>query len=274
MIKKLFIAVFALIAATGAQAAKVDTVAIATKYIATPEKVVVITPDAAIPGETFPTVYLLNGYGGNHKAWLGTRPDLPTLADRYGMVMVLPDGRDSWYWDSPKMPDMQMESFFVKDLVPYIDAHYPTRRDAAHRAITGLSMGGQGAMWLAMRHSDIWGNAGSMSGGLDIRPFPDRWKMKNSLGAMEENPDVWEKHAVINLIPTLQPGQLNITFDCGIDDFFAEVNDNFHRELVKAKIPHDYTVRPGGHSQAYWRNSILYHLLFFNEAFNKANDKK
>lgn len=274
MIKKLFIAVFALIAATGAQAAKVDTVAIATKYLATPEKVVVITPDAAIPGETFPTVYLLNGYGGNHKAWLGTRPDLPALADRYGMVMVLPDGRDSWYWDSPKMPDMQMESFFVKDLVPYIDANYPTRRDAAHRAITGLSMGGQGAMWLAMRHSDIWGNAGSMSGGLDIRPFPDRWKMKNSLGAIEENPGVWEKHAVINLIPTLQPGQLNITFDCGIDDFFAEVNDNFHRELVKAKIPHDYTVRPGGHSQAYWRNSILYHLLFFNEAFNKANDKK
>lgn len=270
MIKKLFLTVLALSSLYGMKAATVDTVAIATKYLATPEKVVIITPDAAKNGERFPTVYMLNGFGGNHKAWLGTRPDLPALADEYGMVMVMPDGRNSWSWDAPANPEMQMESFFVNDLVPYVDTNYPTKAEAPQRAITGLSMGGHGAMWLAFRHSDIWGNAGSMSGGVDIRPFPDRWKMKDALGEKDKNPDVWEQHTVINLVPSLTPGQLNITFDCGIDDFFAEVNDNLHAELVKAKIPHDYTVRPGAHTQAYWRNSILYHLLFFNEAFNKA----
>ncbi len=274
MTNRFFITLATLLTFVGLRAATVDTVAIATKFLASPEKVVIITPDAANDSCQFPTVYLLNGYSGNHKAWLGTRPDLPQLADKYGMVMVMPDGRDSWYWDSPQNSEMQMESFFVKDLVPYIDANYPTKRDAAQRAITGLSMGGQGAMWLAIRHSDIWGNAGSMSGGLDIRPFAERWNMKNALGPKDENPDIWENFAVINLVPTLKPGQINITFDCGIDDFFAEVNNNFHLALVKAKIPHDYTVRPGGHSHAYWRNSILYHLLFFNEAFNKSADKK
>jgi len=269
MTKRLIIAIIAITSFCGLRAAKVDTVAITTKYLATPEKVVIITPDAVNGTDKFPTVYLLNGYSGNHKAWLGTRPDLPALADKYGMVMVMPDGRDSWYWDSPKNPEMQMESFFVKDLVPYVDANYPTKHDARQRAITGLSMGGQGAMWLAFRHSDIWGNAGSMSGGLDIRPFSDRWNMKNALGEKEQNPEVWEQFAVINLIPTLKPGQLNITFDCGVDDFFAGVNNSFHDKLVQAKISHDYTSRPGGHSQAYWRNSILYHLLFFNEAFNR-----
>lgn len=266
----MIIAVIAIaMAAIPARGAKVDTLSIATKYLATPEKVVVITPESSDTAKKYPTVYLLNGYGGNHKAWLAVRPDLPRLADTYGMVMVMPDGRDSWYWDSPVDESMQMESFFVNDLVPYIDSHYPTLPDASKRAITGLSMGGQGSMWLAIRHSDIWGSAGSMSGGLDIRPFPDRWKMKNSLGTIEENPEVWEQHTIVNLVPFLVPGQLNITVDCGIDDFFAGVNNDFHNELVKAGIPHDYTSRPGAHTRGYWNNSILYHLLFFNEVFNK-----
>ena len=62
-------------------------------------------------------------------------------------------------------------------------------------------------------------------------------------------------------------------FDCGSDDFFAGVNKNFHEELLKNKIPHDYISRPGGHSGAYWNNSVLYHLLYFNEAFKKAAKK-
>ena len=104
-------------------------------------------------------------------------------------------------------------------------------------------MGGHGAMWLAMRHSDIWGNVGSMSGGLDILPFANKWKMKETLGEFENNEDVWKQHTVINLVDSLKPGQLKITFDCGVDDFFIDVNRNMHKALVDAKIPHDYTER-------------------------------
>ena len=158
--KRLSLALVALLATLfSAVAAKVDTIQVPTQYLETPEDITVIIPDAAAQGKKFPTVYLLNGYGGDHHAWMRVRPDLPDLADRYGMVIVMPDGRDSWYWDSPVNPKMQMESFFVKELVPYIDSRYPTLQAPEYRAISGLSMGGQGSMYLAIRHNDIWGNA-------------------------------------------------------------------------------------------------------------------
>lgn len=253
----------------GARAFTTDTISVNTALLSSPEKVVVIVPDKQPEKTSFPTVYLLNGYGGDHTSWLTVRPDLGELADEYGMVMVMPDGRDSWYWDSPVQPDMQMESFITKELVPYIDANYPTLPVREKRAVTGLSMGGHGALWLAANHPDLFGNAGAMSGGVDIRPFPGRWKMAQRLGSKEEFPERWENSTVANCVPKLKEAKLNITFDCGKDDFFAAVNDNLHTALLEADVPHDYTSRPGKHTRTYWNNSILYHLLFFNEAFNK-----
>ncbi len=271
--KRIFAAIALIMSLMHASAAKVDTVEIKTTFLDSPMKVCVVTPQTA-ESRRFPTVYLLNGYGGGYRDWLKNQPRIKELADSYGMIIVTPDGRNSWYWDSPVNEGMQMESFFVKDLVPYIDTHYPTVAVAGKRAISGLSMGGHGAMWLAMRHPDIWGNAGTMSGGVDIRPFPKNWSMAKNLGAtIEEDPELWEKMTVINLVPTLKPGELNLTIDCGIDDFFAGVNRNLHEALVNAGIAHDYTSRPGRHSWSYWNNSVLYHLLFFNEAFNKKADK-
>lgn len=269
--KRLIAWALVLAAAVAAQAARVDTVALATKLVpGEPMKAVVITPDAAKPGEKCPTVYILNGFGGDHKSWLTlTQPRLPELADQYGVVMVMPDGRDSWYWDSPAVPQMKMESFFINELVPYINANYPVKNDASQRAITGLSMGGHGALWLAMRHPDVFGQAGSLSGGVDIRPFPKSWKMAKWLGPQDENAKVWDEHTVINLVPGLEPGAVRIAFECGNADFFAEVNRNLHKALLDAGIPHDYTERPGAHTHDYWRNGILYQLLFFNEGFRK-----
>lgn len=263
------ILLLALSAAT-AGAAFVDTITVPSRYLDTPMKVSVVVPDGATPGSPVPVVYILNGFGGDYSSWLKiTRPDLPELADRYGMMLVMPDGRDSWYWDSPRQPGMQMETFITRELVPYIDTRYPTQSIPSKRAITGLSMGGHGALYLASRHPDIWGSAGSMSGGVDIRPFPKSWKMAERLGSYEENPEVWNTHTVTTLLPALGPGKLNITIDCGVDDFFAGVNRSLHQALLDAGVPHDYTERPGRHSHQYWANSILYHLLFFNEAFSK-----
>jgi S-formylglutathione hydrolase FrmB len=258
------------LALTG-RAATVDTLAIEAVHVKSPYKTVVITPDAAKanPSAKFPTVYLLNGYSGDYKSWITLRDDLPELADRYGMVIVTPDGRDSWYWDSPRNADMQMETFITTELVPYIDNHYPTKTQPEFRAITGLSMGGHGGLWLGIRHSDIFGSAGSTSGGVNIIPFPKKWKMADQLGDCESNKESWRDHTVINLVPQLKPGQLNIIFDCGVDDFFFEVNNELHQALLDAKIPHDYITRPGAHTAQYWRNSILYQLLYFNEIFTR-----
>lgn len=272
--KRIYLIIALLALAIGANAARIDTLAIRSQYLDQPENVLVIVPEKGIVKRSCPSLYLLNGFGGDHTAWMAVRPNLPELADKYGMFIIMPDGRDSWYWDSPEKPGLQMESFITKTLVPYIDQNYTTIPAAEQRAITGLSMGGQGAMFLALRHPDIWKNVGSTSGGVDIRPFPDRWKMKESLGDQASNRKRWEAHSPINLIDIIAPGQLNIIFDCGVDDFFFNVNNDFHSKLLDRKIPHDYIVRPGAHNRDYWNNSILYQLLYFNEQFNKTAKEK
>lgn len=264
-------AILAMLVAFTASAFRVDTVSVATKYLDTPMKAVVVVPDAASQSGRMPSVYILNGFGGDYKSWFSSAPRLGDFADQFGMILVMPDGRDCWYWDSPQNPGMQMESAIIRDVVPYIDSHYPTLDASGKRAITGLSMGGHGAFWLGARNPDIFGAIGSMSGGVDIVPFPKSWKMADQLGPYDANKERWQNHSVMSCIPALKANGQKITFDCGVDDFFATVNNNLHQRMVEEKIPHDYTSRPGSHSWTYWRNSIIYHLTFFNEAFNSKH---
>ena len=267
--KHLLITLSLIITSFAAYAAKVDTVTVATKNLETPMKVIVITPDNVVPGDRFPVAYVLHGYSGDYRDWLSHQPRIKDLVDQYRLIVVHPDGRDSWYIDSPQNPRVKMESFFINDLIPYIDANYPTVADRSKRAITGLSMGGHGAMYLGLTHSDVFGSAATMSGGVDIRPFPTNWKLNEIIGPIDQYPERWEQFSAINHIKDIKPGQMNILIDCGRDDFFAGVNENFHKALVEAGIDHDYFSRPGAHTWQYWNNAILYHLLFFNEAFNK-----
>jgi len=254
-----------------AQAAVVDTIHVRSDAMNKDIQTVIITPGNG--KKAAPVIYLLHGYGGNAKTWIGLKPNLPEIADQYGIMFVCPDGKNSWYWDSPVDPSYRYETFVSKELVNYIDANYPTLKDRKGRAITGLSMGGHGAMWISFRHKDIFGAAGSTSGGVDIRPFPNNWNMSDRLGKESENQEVWDNHTVINQVDRLQNGDLALIFDCGYSDFFFEVNNDFHKKLLQYKIDHDFIVRPGAHNGEYWSNSIDYQILFFKKFFDKRNTK-
>lgn len=220
-----------------------------------------------------PTIYLLHGFSGNSKDW-ESNGKVSRWVDLYNAILVLPDGGfSSWYFDAPEDPTYRYETFVAKELVAYIDSHFKTWANRDFRAITGLSMGGHGAMYLAIRHQDVFGSAGSISGGVDIRPFPNNWDIAKRLGTIEEKPENWEKHTVINLVDGLKNGALNILVDCGSGDFFYKVNCDLHEKLRKAGIDHDFYIRPGEHNWNYWRNAIQYHLLYFNNCFNKAMAK-
>lgn len=252
---------------------RIATIEVPTTLIPGPMKCTVILPERyCAPGDTsrYPVVYMLNGHGGDYRSWPSLMPQADSLATLYDVIMVCPDGRNSWYWDSPVDPSMQMESFFVDCLVPAVDSLYRTVRARDARAITGLSMGGHGALWLAWRHPDLFGAAGSMSGGVDACSFPDKWNKADRLGKYEDNPSLWADHAVIGLVPSLKPGEVYLIVDCGYDDFFFADNNRLHAALIERGIPHDYIVRPGGHTGEYWSNSILYHLQFFNRGFVNA----
>jgi len=250
-----------------ANAATVDTVNVPSPSMNKNIPAIVIKPDQYQTNQKFPVVYLLHGYSGCYKDWVKQAPGIKNLSDQYQMILVCPDGSNSWYFDSPVNPSVRYETFVSGELVNWIDHHYKTIGNRENRAITGLSMGGHGALYLAIRHQDIFGAAGSMSGGVDFRPFPNNWDIHNQLGSYGEHPENWESHTVINLLHLLTPNSLRLIIDCGSEDFFYNVNKNLHEQLLYRNIPHDFTTRPGSHNWQYWNNSIKYHLLFFNDYF-------
>lgn len=266
-IKKILLLVF-LFTTSLIHAAKVDTILVHSAAMNKDIKVLVVVPQTKGP---HPVTYLLHGYGGDEKTWLIIRPDLAQLSDQYQMMFVCPNCESSWYWDSPKVPTIRYETFTSKELVEYIDKKYDTRATKQGRAITGLSMGGHGSMWLALRHADIYGAAGTTSGGVDIRPFPHDGVMKDLLGQEAENQEIWNQYVAINQIDRIKNGDLALIVDCGYDDFFFEVNNDFHKKLLKYSIDHDFIVRPGAHTSDYWNNAIDYQLLFFKKYFDKKN---
>jgi len=269
------LAVFAtlLLCATG-NTATVETRQIPSATMHKEVPALVVVPDSyAKSTEALPVVYLLHGHGGDYTSWSRIAP-LGELADRYNVLIVCPDGAiDSWYFDIPADPNYRYETLVSKEAVQFVDQNYRTVQTPRGRAISGFSMGGHGAMFLALRHKDVFGAAGSMSGGLDIRPFPKNWGISRHIGTIEEHPEQWETHTVINNLANLKNGELALIIDCGLKDFFLQVNRNFHVALMIQGIDHDYIERPGAHNGEYWNNSIQYQMLFFHRFFLKPAAK-
>lgn len=255
------------------EAQQVQTVSVHSAAMSKDINNLVILPEDydAQQEKKYPVVYLLHGHGMDYKGWLKVQPRLPQLATQYGFIIVCPDGSTSWYWDSPIDPSIRYETYVAKELTDYVNNHYKVINDKRARAISGLSMGGHGALWLAIRHQDTFGACGSTSGGVDIRPFPKNWNMSKALGEYADNPQRWDEHTVINQITHIRPG-LALIIDCGTEDFFYEVNESLHKALLEKGIKHTYITRPGAHRQPYWRNSILYHFLFYSEHFRQFAD--
>lgn len=252
-----------------ALSAKVDTLIIQSEALNKSIKNVVITPDNYDKdGDAYAVLYVLHGAGGSYASWLKGMPSVKEYADLYNIILVFPDGgRTSWYFDSPIDEQMQYETYVARELIPNIDKNYNTKADKSARAITGLSMGGHGAFYLAFKHPDVWGAAGSMSGGLDIMPLPNNWDIAKHLGTYRDNKVVWEHNTVINMVYLLDRKNLQLIFDCGVDDFFIDANRRVHEKLLARRIPHDYIERPGGHTKEYWENSLKYQMVFFNQYF-------
>lgn len=272
--KYIFTFFYAIIFWIGSNAAIVDTISIPSKAMGRSYKCVVIRP-SKIQDESkaLPVVYLLHGYGGWYSNWIARMPALAGFADKYEFIIVCPEGKDSWYIDSPVDKDMKFETYVGVEIPEYIDAHYNTIKDRTGRAITGFSMGGHGGLYLGFRKAATFGACGSMSGGVYLRPFPKNWKLMQRLGDTISKAENWEKYSVINVIEQKPKDSLAIIIDCGAGDFFFDVNNLLHAKMDKLKIPHDYIVRPGEHNWDYWKNAVQYQFLFFSNYFNRSKPK-
>ncbi len=232
----------------------------------------VVLPDDYAHGnrnERFPAVYVLHGSGGNHADWTeNTR--IGDLADRYHVILVMPDGgRESWYIDSPFDSGSRYETYVGKEVVSYVDAHFRTVAAKRARAITGLSMGGFGALRIALDQPDTFGAVGSISGAVDPRACEDEPGIDHVFGDPVRHPSFWNRNAIVESVRRFAHAHVDLTIDCGVDDSFVTSNRTLHQRLVQLGVPHDYTERPGGHTWDYWANAIQYQVLFFATAFQR-----
>ncbi|MBL0738109.1 esterase family protein [Flavobacterium sp. GN10] len=269
--KKTIYSILLLLFVFTAKAAKVDTLQVFSPSMQKNIKTCVMVPDNYKKSKkAFPVVYLLHGYSGNYRSWAKDFKELGKQVDQYGFIVVGVDGNySSWYFDSPIDPSFKYETYVVKELVPFMDKQYRTIADRKARAISGLSMGGHGALYLSFKHQDVFGAAGSMSGGVDFRPFPENWDIKKRLGSITEFPENWNQNTVTNMLDLVKDNKLKLIIDCGVDDFFMKVNRELHAKMLDLKINHDYIERPGEHNLKYWENSLKYQLLFFHDFFNE-----
>jgi S-formylglutathione hydrolase FrmB len=267
--KKITFILFLLFVFFSAKAAKVDTLDVFSAAMNKSIKTCVITPEGyKKSSKKFPVVYLLHGYSGNYATWAKSFKELKQQVDKYDFIVIGVDGNySSWYFDSPIDPTFKYETYIINELVPFVDKKYKTIASREGRAISGLSMGGHGALYLSFKHQDLFGAAGSMSGGVDFRPFPEKWDIKKRLGSITEYPENWDKNTVVNMLEWVKDNKLKLIIDCGVDDFFIDVNRDLHAKMLALKINHDYIERPGQHNIQYWENSLKFQLLFFDNFF-------
>ncbi|MFT4068443.1 alpha/beta hydrolase [Paraburkholderia sp.] len=233
----------------------------------------VVLPDQYTRGNTaarFPVVYLLHGSGGDYTDWTANS-HIGKLADRYHVILVMPDGgHESWYIDSPVDPRSRYETYVGTEVVAYVDQHFRTIATKRARAITGLSMGGFGALRIALDRPDAFGAAGSISGAVDPRGSEDEPGIERVFGDPSRDADFWNSEAIVANAQDFGREHIALTIDCGVNDSLVQSNRLLHERLVELGVPHDYAERPGGHTWKYWSNAVKYQVLFFAGTFRHA----
>ncbi len=251
---------------TSSFGAIVDTVNIHSDVMHITKRCVVIKPYSYLNNNNrYPVVYLLHGYSGDYANWIRKVPELKNYADEFQLIIVCPDGNyNSWYVDSKLEPTSMYDTYISKEVVHFIDSAYNTLAQKKSRSITGLSMGGHGALYLALKHPEIFGAAGSMSGVLNLEPWKNKYELLKYLSPLEI-----PVNSIVTFLKDSKEGSPYLIIDCGVDDPFIETARESHRILLDRKIAHDYIERAGNHNWMYWSNAISYQLMFFNKLFQE-----
>jgi S-formylglutathione hydrolase FrmB len=246
----------------------------------------------AKPDTRWPVYYYLHGLTGNETNWI-KHGKLDAVADRMHLeaIVVMPDGDDGFYsdavtdydydacmkdgsglfvpldaqwWPKTCVKHRAYETYIVDDLVGEIDAKFRTIAKREGRAIAGLSMGGFGALELAMRHQDRFSAAASHSGvdtvlppgETDVSHWGDAYGPIGPWVRGIFGPDIanWRAHDPAILADALAPGKLALYLDCGTEDeFHLEVAAKYlHDKLAARGIEHAFFLGPGKHDFDFW----------------------
>jgi putative tributyrin esterase len=246
---------------------RVETVRFQSKLInrTLPYNVILPTDYETSKSTRYPVLYLLHGLTGHYSDWIA-RTNVADYAAEYRMIVVMPEGNDSWYTDSATVPTDQYESYILKDLIPDVQQRYRTIEARYGRSIAGLSMGGYGAIKFGLKSPFTFVFAASMSGAFGVtrmteKELPESWKDSVKLfgaAGSETRPN----NDLFDILGKLSAGRVAslpyFYFDCGTEDapFIFSQNRDLAALMFEKKIAHEFRELPGDHSWAYWDRQV------------------
>ena len=215
-----------------------------------------------------PAIFLLHGWSGCFRDW-SNKCDIQKVADESGFIIICPDGfYDSWYVDVDDPYKMQWRKFFDKELYPGIMKKYFLSPDKTF--ITGLSMGGHGAVNLFLDNVSRFKAAGSMSGVLDLDFEKGRLGLEALLGPYPESGRHHSESAVNRIDRAKDSGKL-ILVSCGYDDSLLDASRKFCEKCKEAGVAYVEVYSPGTHSWIYWDYALRLHLWYFSRILDGEN---
>ncbi len=213
----------------------------------------VIFPEETAQSGPYPVFYLLHGLSDDHSNWQ-RRSSIERYVQTLPLIVVMPDGGRGWYSNAHE--GAAYEDAIINDCIGFVDRTFRTDSRREGRSIGGLSMGGYGAIKLALQYPELFVSANGHSGAYgfghtqwrDEEPeFRRVIGPKTSGGPL----DLWS-------IAANSPAQSRpaLRIDCGTSDFLIEQNRDFHAHLDELEIAHEYEEFAGAHDWAYWDRHV------------------
>ncbi len=218
------------------------------------------------------TLYLLHGLSDDHTAW-ARRTSLERYVDGLPLLVVMPNGERGWYTDSVSSPTQAFETYITQDLIGFVDSTFHTKPTRGARMTAGLSMGGYGAMKLALKYPDLFCGAVSHSGAVEMASRPlgeDTASDRERRAIFGANPQGGNNDTLALAARMETSARPALRIDCGVDDFLLESNQRFHAHLEGTGYPHEYAEHAGSHDWAYWDDHIQDTLAFAVRVMNLA----
>lgn len=220
-------------------------------------------------GRPLPVVYQLHGLSDDHTMWQ-RRTSIERYAQRHGLMVVMPDGGRGYYLDA-RHGVGAYESHLLA-VVDFVDRTFRTIAAREGRALGGLSMGGYGALKLALKHPARFASVVAHSSALDLaRMLRDGSAVRDLQVALDGRLDPGDDcFALAGRLARSAGPRPAIAFDCGLGDQFLADNRRFHARLERLGIAHRYREHPGGHDWEYWDAHLDAALAFHRARLGSA----
>lgn len=219
-----------------------------------------------VSDEVLPIVILLHGVYGSHWAWAlkgkvhETAQKLIDSGEIKPMILVMPS--DGLYGDGSGYVPHKTENYekwIVEDVIQVIKEQFSQATDESPIFITGLSMGGFGALRLGAKYPSVFK---AFSGLSSITHFNQIGEFVADFKQLQA--DALEQDGVLEFLIKNKDILPPFRFDCGNEDILIEYNRKLHKDLITNDIPHIYKEFSGGHTWDYWSEHIAETLLFFD----------